>query len=316
MADSSSIHLTIVDGRRQPLPANTNVLARVTGGAKQPGPWAATGSGITLPNIPFTDTDDDAYYVFAKPSGYQETVSPYRVPLKRNGTSEVALMAPADNGSFHFQPWEQFRDTVDPRILKLITNGAADPAQRYNDSTEASRMQFGALLNLATAIRDIPLDDRPSPLDGFFWQVRWDLLAPDRFWAWVDARLVARIARMADLHAFAEEKDAAFWHPGIDDIGPATKSWKQTRFDVTNVQLTFHENSHLTLPDGQGNQVDCVIVEPDIDLYKDLLSHGLAEVVVNLWTGGKTDPRTVYAMRWMATRQEGVADFNPPVTIE
>ncbi len=34
-------------------------------------------------------------------------------------------------------------------------------------------------------------------------------------------------------------------------------------------------------------------------------------------TGGKTDPRLVYAMRWMATRQEeGVVEFDPPCTLE
>ena len=63
--------------------------------------------------------------------------------------------------------------------------------------------------------------------------------------------------------------------------------------------------------------MECVVIEPDIDLYKDLISHGLAEVAPNTLTGGKTDPRTVYAMRWIATRQEhGVPEFAPPTTIE
>jgi hypothetical protein len=40
-------------------------------------------------------------------------------------------------------------------------------------------------------------------------------------------------------------------------------------------------------------------------------------VIPNLISGKKTDPRLVYAMRWMVTRQEqGVPEFNPPVTIE
>jgi hypothetical protein len=59
------------------------------------------------------------------------------------------------------------------------------------------------------------------------------------------------------------------------------------------------------------------VVEPDIDLYKDLVAHGLTEVIPNLATGGKTDPRLVYSMRWMATREEtGVPEFDPPFTIE
>ncbi|HEV2445314.1 MAG TPA: hypothetical protein VGS58_05310, partial [Candidatus Sulfopaludibacter sp.] len=251
-------------------------------------------------------------------NGFDDAVTPYRVAICPGATSEVALLATPHNGHFHFLPWRQFQN-VDPRILRLITNGApGDPGQRYSDTAENRGMLLGALLNLATAIRDIPLDDQTSPLDNYYWQVIWDYLAPDRFWAWVDARLADRIKTLADRHAFAPEDNPEFWHPGIPGaVTPATRSWKQTRFDVTNVQLTFHEATRQSLPGLDGNPVDCVVVEPDIDLCKDLLAHGLAEVVPNLLSGGKTDPRAVYAMRWMATRQEkGVPEFDPPVTIE
>jgi hypothetical protein len=281
-------------------------------------PMWATGGDITVSGIPLMDTGNDAYNVYASINGFSDVVTPNRVPLIRNGTAEVALLAVPQNGQFHFLPWSQFAQ-VDTRILKLVTNGApGDPAQRYSDTVESSPMQLGALLDLATAIRDIPLDDKTSPLDNYYWEVIWDLLAPDRFWAWVDARLAGRIKALADIHAFAPESDVAHWHPGVPGrIDPATRSWKQTRFDVANVQLTFHETTRGPRPDQNGNPVDCVVVEPDIDLYKDLLAHGLLEVVPNLFTNGKTDPRTVYAMRWMATRQEqGVPEFDPPTTIQ
>jgi hypothetical protein len=95
-------------------------------------------------------------------------------------------------------------------------------------------------------------------------------------------------------------------------VDPATRSWKQTRFDVSNVQLTFHETTKKKL-----NGVDCVVIEPDIDLFKDLLAHGLFEVLPNAISGGKTNPLAVYSMRWMASRQEhGVPPFDPPVSVE
>lgn len=316
--DTASIHFTVVDGRRQPLPPDTEVLVRLLNGARPINPMWAKGGDITLNGIPFTDAGNDAYNVFVHFNGYDDAVTPVRVPLVRNGTVEVALLALPHNGSFHFQPWAQFQQ-VDQRILNLITNGApGDPGQRYSATMESSPMQLGALLSLATAIRDIPLGDNTSPLDNYYWEVIWDLLAPDRFWAWVDARLADRIKKLADLHAFAPEADAAGFHPGVPGlIDAATRSWKQTRFEVANVQLTFHENTKRTLKDQHGNSVDCVVIEPDIDLYKDLLAHGLLEVVANAITGGKTDPRAVYSMRWMATRQEnGVPEFNPPVTVE
>jgi hypothetical protein len=221
------------------------------------------------------------------------------------------LLATPKNAAFHFEKWEDFQK-ADSNIVKLVSSGATDSAKRYTDTFEAQPMQMGALLNLATAINEIPLADHTDPLADYYWEVMWDLLAPDRFWAWVDKRLADRVKELADLHAFAEEADAAHWHPALGNIGAATRSWKETRFEVANVQLTFHETTTSTR-----NGVDCVVVEPDIDLYKDLLAHGLFEVIPNLATGGKTDPRLVYAMRWMATRQEqGVAEFAPPFSID
>ena len=77
------------------------------------------------------------------------------------------------------------------------------------------------------------------------------------------------------------------------------------------MQLTFHEGRTRTV-DG----VDCVVVEPDIDYYKDLAAHALLEVLPNKISGGKTDPRSVYVLRWMAGRHAGVPEFDPPYTIE
>ena len=316
MPDPANIHVTIVDGRRQPLPAGTQVLLRLLGGARKFDGWWAKGGDITLTGIPFTDTGGDAYYVFASAQGYADSVTPYPVALKSGGTAEALLLATPKNAAFHFQKWEQFQN-ADASIVKLVSGGAADAGQRYADTCEAKPMQMGALLNLATAIRDIPLADKTSPLDDYHWEVIWDLLAPDRFWAWVDARLADRIKDLAGLHAFAPEADPAHWHPAKGNIGAATRSWKQTRFEVANVQLTFHETATSTRNDAAGNSVACVVIEPDVDLYKDLAAHGLTEVIPNLLSGGKTDPRLVYAMRWMATRQEqGVAEFDPPCTIE
>lgn len=92
-------------------------------------------------------------------------------------------------------------------------------------------------------------------------------------------------------------------HPG------ATLSYKQTQFDVTNVQLTFHEHNKKTL-EGPRGSVECVVIEPDIDFYKDLLAHFFSEVLPNKFTGRLTDPRAVYLLRWMAGKQTET-EFDP-----
>ena len=89
---------------------------------------------------------------------------------------------------------------------------------------------------------------------------------------------------------------------------------QQTQFDVTNVQLTFHQGNAQTLDDGTGRMVDCVVIEPDIDYYKDPVAYSLLEVLPNKFTKGLTDPRGVYLLRWMASKQAGL-DFNPLFTI-
>jgi hypothetical protein len=311
MPDTGNIHVTIVDGRRQPLAPGTDVLVRLLNGAVNLGARWAQGSSVRISDIPFTDTGRDAYNVFAHAKDFEDTVTPNRVALKPGDTAEALLMAIPKDGAFHFQKWDQFRN-ADANIVRLLSNGATDAGARYQDATDASPMQLGALINLATAINDIPLTNGGNPLRDFYWEVIWDMLAPDRFWAWVDKNLIHRIEELAALRAFAKEPDSATWHPAQGAIGPATNSWKQTRFDVANVQLTFHETNTSTR-----NGVDCVVVEPDIDLFRDPVAHGLTEVIPNLLSGNKTDPRAVYMMRWMASRQDkDVPEFSPPLTIE
>lgn len=313
---TGSIRLNIVDGTRNPIPATTTLLLRILDGSKrQVATKWVQGPTIPILGLPFHDNPDDWYTIIIHADGYEDA-GLYPVRLRGGHLIDAYAMLLPKDGVFHFLPVASIQ--ADPRLYQFIANGApADPADRYHNTLENRGNELGALLTIGTAIRDIPLEDLSSPLN-YYWEVIWDLLMPDRFWAWVEVGLAERIARLAALHSFAEEKDAAHFHPGIPGrVQPATRSWKQTRFDVANVQLTFHEGNTRKINLPNGSTLDCVIVEPDIDYYKDLLAHGLLEVVPNLITHGKTDPRMDYALRWMATKLEGVEpDFEPPVTIE
>jgi len=126
---------------------------------------------------------------------------------------------------------------------------------------------LGCLLNLLTAMTQITLPSEKTPLD-YYWQPIWDdsqfPMSQDRFFAYVDKAFVDDVVKAGKMGSFSEERNPGTWHPG------ATLSYKQTQFDVTNVQLTFHQGNAKIIqgPDGP---VDCVVVEPDIDYYKDLL---------------------------------------------
>src|ERR1039458_7584275 len=93
--------------------------------------------------------------------------------------------------------------------------------------------------------------------------------------------------------------------PAPPEAGSRFSSGKPTS------KLTFHEGDKKTI-----NGLDCVMVEPDIDYYKDLAAHALLEVVTNKLTDSLTDPRQVYVLRWIAGRHAGVPNFEPPYTLE
>jgi hypothetical protein len=136
-------------------------------------------------------------------------------------------------------------------------------------------------------------------------QILWDdTLAQDRFFAYTDVRLIDEVRAAAHRGLFAPEPGAAIFHPG------ATASWKQVLFGQGDVQLTFDENATKQIGD-----TDCILLEPDIGLYKDLAAQFLLEVIPNTVTHGLTNPEAVYILRWIAGQQHGVPEFAPPYTI-
>jgi hypothetical protein len=189
--------------------------------------------------------------------------------------------------------------------LSFLTKGVndADGKARYEDLLERKPLSLAALLNITTAMREIHLPER-GPRD-YLRQLKWDdSLAQDRFFAYCDPKLMDQVRIAAEQHQFAPETNSAFFHPG------ATASWKQIQFGEANVQLTFHESDKQVI-DG----LTCILVEPDIDYYKDLGAHALLEVIPNALSGGLTNPEAVYVLRWIAGRHAGVAEFNPPHTL-
>jgi hypothetical protein len=90
---------------------------------------------------------------------------------------------------------------------------------------------------------------------------------------------------------------------------------KQIRWDAPYAPaqdrfFAWCENDKLTV-----NGVDCVMLEPDIDYYRDLAAHTILEVIPNGLTHTLTDPAEVYVLRWIAGRTAGIPEFAPLYTI-
>jgi hypothetical protein len=264
--------------------------------------------------VPFHNGIGDSYTVIASADGFVQTgFAP--IPVSSSATQAVDVMLVPRQATFNFAgaSWADLEKT-NPRVRAILAQGAASnqvARDRYNQLLEDRGPVLACLWNLMTAMEQIHLP-AGSPLE-YLKELVWNdipgshLLAPrqDRFYAWGDAKLVDQVKVAAQHGEFAHEIGASIFHYG------ATSTFKQIQFGEANIELTFYENDKRVF-----NGVECVGVEASIDYFKDLQAHALLEVVPNILTGGLNDPKTVYVLRWMAGRQAGVPDFNPPYTVE
>ncbi len=301
-----TITINVFDGTREPLPANTDVLYTIRDGNQREAfrNFERTPS-LVVNGLPFFNNFGDNYSVIASASGYKQAgFTP--VHVLPHVPQEVDLMLLANDASFQFGGvWDAIQATR-PVLARLLAAGTVSPLaarDRFQDLLENRSAALACLLNITTAMEQIHLP-RGTPLD-YFQELNWDAtMARDRFFGYADAKLIDQVRIAERQGLFAPEVGTAAFHPG------ATSSWKQIQFGEANVQLTFHENDRRTI-----NGLDCVLTEPDIDYFKDLLAHAILEVAANGIGGSLTDPRDVYVLRWIAGRRAGIPEFNPLYTI-
>ena len=313
--DTATILLNNFDGTRQTIGTGAkNLLIRIIdGNQKQLSSNFYTGSSFSF-HVPFYDNFGDNYTLIASADRYKQSGF---TPLKvlRTLPQTLDLMLLPENGDFRFAnaSWTNVRQRY-PEIYSILMCGAAtesDAQDQYENLMENDVPALACFWNLMTAMRDIQLPSG-TPLT-YLKQIIWkdnpdrNIFAPkqDRFFAYADKTLVGQVRSAAQQGEFAPELDPHLFHKG------ATSSYKQTTFGEANVQLTFHEDDTQSI-----NGTDCIVVEPDIDYYKDLSAHALLEVIANALSGSLTDPKNVYVLRWIAGRRAGVPEFNPPYTIE
>jgi len=305
--NTGSLMVNVFDGTRQPIAAGTKVLVRVIdGNQKQIISDFYTQPSILFQGLPFYNNFGDSYTVVVSADGYVQA-GYFPIKIAPNSVQHIDVMLIPSDGTFNFadSTWPNLKQTH-PQFSALLAAAAADDnaaQDRYSQLMETHPASLASFFNLATAMSAVHLP-QGTPLD-YIKQVIWDdTFAQDRFFGYADKRLIDQVKIATQQGEFAPELDPWLFHPS------ATSSWKQIQFGEANVQLTFHEG-HTQQIDG----VDCVMIEPDIDYYKDPGAHFLAEVVVNAASHTLTDPKQVYVLRWIAGRHAGVPDFNPPYTI-
>ena len=307
--------INVFDGKRQPYSGDAKLLITARDGNQtQQYRDFIKNASVTLTGLPLFDNFGDNYTFLASASGYKDAgYSPVRLSPDAKPVVDLMLLPSSNAFSFAQATWKAL--DARPVLKSALAQGAADDAaaaDRYSNLLEDAGGAIGAcLLNITTAMGQIHLPmPRKSPVD-FIKSVIWDRspasqtkMAQDRFYAWADPVLLDQVKQAADQTEPEFVSVPHTFHPG------ATSSYKQIEFGEANVQLTFHENDRLMI-----GGVNCVMVELDIDYFKDTAAHLLLEVAVNAF-GALTDPRTVYALRWIAGRRAGIAEFDPLYTIE
>lgn len=299
----SKLQLRIFDGTRQLFSAPAQFLITITDGNQtQHIRDYYPNNDITF-DLPFFDNFGDDYSVVVWAKGYKQAGF-MPVTLSDQYLKVLDIMLIPDDPGFSFVDARWPAASALYPFLASDVDDATGKA-RYETLLDQSEKVLACILNLGEAMSQIALS-QGTPMD-YIKQLRWDAPyapAQDRFFAWCDCRLIDQVKEAAAEGSFAVEINPGLLHPG------ATSSWKQIQFGEANVQLTFHEGETKVI-----GGVNCVMVEPDIDYYKDLGAHVILEVIPNALTHTLTDPTDVYVLRWIAGQTVGIPEFAPIYTI-
>jgi hypothetical protein len=306
--------VNVFDGTRQLFSKKTQILYTVRDGNQN----VIKREFHTQPSVFFTGLKlfhnaGDNYTFLIAADGYKDSGF-FPVHLVENVDLGVDLMLIPKSNALNFAnaTWKAL-DTTRPQIKALLkdTTPDAQAAARYGGILEDNGgLILACLLNITTVMQNIHLS-QGTPLN-YFKQVIWDrdpskssfVMAQDRFYAWADVELIHQ------LELAVHQPKPTFTPAPFALHAGATRSYKQIEFGEANLQLTFHENNKQKI-----GGVDCVVVEPDIDYFKDPGAHLILEVLVNAF-GSLTDPRQVFVLRWIAGRRAGVPEFDPLYTIQ
>jgi len=300
------VSVNLFDGWRQPLQPEGKILLTVLDGNQKTlvrNEYQA--SRIDVEGLPFFDNFGDDYTVVAWSSGYEQAgFTPLKVSPQAPATVDIMLLKKDAGFDFSRARWQDLRQNL-PQIARLAAAGAADEdsaAARYGDLVEKEPI-LACFFNLTTAMS---ADSAPRRHATGLHRGTYLGRHHGAGSLFCVGRPEAGGPGNPGGHqgAFAPEPGTAIFHKG------ATRSYKQVQFGEANVQLTFHENDHPTT-----GHAEWIKVEPDIDYFKDPLSHAILEVTANQVTHSLTDPRLVYVLRWIAGRHANIANFNPPYGI-
>jgi hypothetical protein len=306
MANLAGLMVNVYDGTRQPVSPNLDVMVYISDGFHTPFVQQTfKGPNINF-NVPVHDFEGgNQYSVVVSANGYYQSGF-FPVTVSTSIHQSISLMLVPKNGDFNFAnaKWPDVQAQIPKLATVLDSSAQGDAGSFYAAAYENGQSQpkLACLLNIAAAMDQIFLQQNTAL--SYLKSIFITDLRQDRFFALADPELLRQVQLATKLFDKQGEADLGL-HSGNAAYGPATSSFKQNQFGEANVQLTFH-----------GNQDGLIVVEPDIDYFKDPLAHTIFELIPNGFSGNLTDPREVYVLRWIAGQTAGLPAFDPLYTIQ
>ena len=299
---SLSVHL--YDGARRLFSAPGDRLITIRNGrAKTLRSGFFSGSIVRFSELPFDDGPDNTFQIIVSAKDHQQAGAFQRVSHGRNHDVHLMLVPKRPTVDFDYPTLSRLQgadpvlaaklkaDNLPQAYEQLLARESGLPLLCLYNGIEALRsLQSELETDLLQHIQRIEVAPRPTgpaTRRGIY---------RDRFFAHVTPAL---------RHALTSESAHSLLKPVTFD---RDDNLKEIRYHEANLELTFHE----------GN-----ILEVDLDYYRDLGAHFFLEVVPNKLGSAlgrpdaATDPRTAYALRWMASRNASRSrdHFAPPVAL-
>ena len=306
---TADIRINVFSGTRVPIPDTTRLLVTARNGEnKNVVQRFVNGGAIRLSGLTVRDNFVDRHTFLISAKDHQDAgFTPLTI---KPGSQVLDLMMLRRDAGFTFESFADLQGR--PELLRFLRGDRPGDAQALYQSLLKNPPALACLLNIVTALEQMRLvPSEVADVNPMRSMMALESAHADRIFAWARRTLLAQVKATADRKdALAKlAKAPELLHQG------ATASYKQTDFGEGNVQLSFHETEKKMV-----GGVECLLVDIDIDYFKDSGAHVLMEVFPNKLKSlihGKnsaqsvTDPRLVYGLRWIAGRRMGL-EFAPP----
>ncbi len=293
------LHLLFFNGAREPLRGKRITISILNGQGKLLGTTQTDREEMTITFPLIGSPLADQFTVNASAKRHRDAGF---VGLKPAGASRTLhLLLPERDARMVFRRRADW--PAEWRILPIEIGG------NFFTLADVAGQSAACLLNIMEAIRLLPNGDsllraiKPLalvPANEESRSKREQGILPDRLLVDVKPDLEPLLRTLSDVL-----EPANSGAHGSPREGETVVSFKENRFAEGNLQFTLFTSA------------DRVYADIDMDLHRDRLSHGLFEFFPNTVFGTRTDPRRIYALRWMASRNSGPdqGEFSPPYVL-